>query len=222
MKKQYVQILLLFLLLLAMAVTWRYGGNLQPAALEGGLRGLGWAMPLLFMLLYILATVLLLPSVLVTMAGGALFGPVWGTLYSLTAASLGAGIAFLLSRYLLRDWVQARTRGMLKSLMQGVADEGWRFVAFTRLVPLFPFSLLNYAFGLTQLPFWTFIVASWLFMLPGTAVYTYLGYVGKEAAGGGEHVMHQGLLALALLALLLFVPRWINKWRGRSLASHKG
>jgi len=91
--------------------------------------------------------------------------------------------------------------------------EGWHFVAFTRLVPLFPFNLLNYAFGLTRIRLGHFIIASYLFMLPGAIAYTYLGYAGREAMAGGEGLIQKGLLALALLAVVAFLPRFIRRLR---------
>ena len=156
---------------------------------------------------------LFLPGSLLTLAGGALFGPLWGTLYNLTGATLGAALAFLIARYLAADWVQTRAGGIGKRLVQGVEAEGWRFVAFTRLVPLFPFNLLNYALGLTRIPFLHYLVATYVFMLPGALAYTWLGYAGREAAAGGEGLIQKGLIALALLAAVAFLPRLIGRLR---------
>ena len=111
----------------------------------------GTAAPLLFMLVYALGTVVFLPGSVLTLAGGALFGPLLGTFYNLTGATIGALLAFLVARYLASDWVEQKSGGRLKQLKQGVEKEGWRFVAFVRLVPLFPFNLLNYALGLTRI-----------------------------------------------------------------------
>jgi uncharacterized membrane protein YdjX (TVP38/TMEM64 family) len=92
-----------------------------------------------------------LPGAVFGLAGGALFGPVWGSLWNLIGATLGATLAFLAARYTAGDWVARRTGARLKALVEGVEAEGWRFVAFVRLVPLFPFNLLNYALGLTRI-----------------------------------------------------------------------
>ena len=85
------------------------------------------------------------------MVGGALFGPLWGTLWNLSGATLGATLAFAIARYLGADWVARRAGERLVRLIRGVEEEGWRFVAFVRLVLLFPFNLVNYAFGLTRI-----------------------------------------------------------------------
>ncbi len=185
----------------------------DAAALETWIEGAGLVGPLVFMLIYALATVLFLPGTVMTLAGGALFGPVLGTFLNLTGATLGAALAFLVSRYLASDWVAQRTGGRLKQLVQGVESEGWRFVAFVRLAPLFPFNLLNYALGLTRIRFSHYVVASYICMLPGALAYTYLGYAGREAVAGSEGMIQKGLLALALLATAAFLPRLIGHLR---------
>jgi len=140
-----------------------------------------------------------------------LFGPVLGTLYNLTGATAGALLAFLTARYLASEWVERKTEGRLKQIMDGVESEGWRFVAFVRLVPLFPFNLLNYALGLTRIRLSHYVVASYFCMFPGALAYTYLGYVGREAIKGTEGIIQKGLLAVGLLALVVFIPRFVRR-----------
>ena len=190
-----------------------YRDQFDTVALESWVRDAGPVAPLLFILIYALAAVLFLPGSALTLAGGALFGPVLGTFYNLTGATLGATLAFLIARYLAADWVTNKTGGRVKQLINGVEGEGWRFVAFVRLVPLFPFNLLNYALGLTRLRLLHYILATSLFMLPGTIAFTYLGYAGREAVAGGEGVIQKSLLALALLAVVAFLPRLIGNLR---------
>ncbi len=199
------------------AVAIAYRGRFDVAALEGWIRGAGVGAPLLFMAVYALGTVLFLPGSVLTLAGGALFGPVLGTFYNLTGATLGATLAFLLARYLGAAWVERKAGARLQRLNRGVEAEGWRFVAFVRLVPLFPFNLLNYAFGLTRIRLGTYVLASYLFMLPGSVAYTYLGYAGREAVTGGAGLVRKALLALALLALVAFLPRLIGRLRKRPM-----
>jgi uncharacterized membrane protein YdjX (TVP38/TMEM64 family)/rhodanese-related sulfurtransferase len=200
-------------LLVAVTLAIIYRDQFDAAALEAWVRDAGPVAPLLFMLIYALAAVLFLPGSFLTLAGGALFGPVLGTFYNLTGATLGATLAFLIARYLASDWVAAKTGGRVKQLINGVEGEGWRFVAFVRLVPLFPFNLLNYALGLTRLRLLHYIVATYVFMLPGAIAYTYLGYAGREAVAGGEGMIQKGMLALALLAVVAFLPRLIGTLR---------
>lgn len=198
----------------AIATAYFYRDQFNAAALENWVQNASALGPLLYMGLYAAATVLFLPGSLLTFAGGALFGPVWGTLYSLTGATLGASGAFLIARYLAQEWVRQRSGGILKKLLDGVDAEGWKFVAFVRLVPLFPFNLLNYALGLTRIGLAAYVAASFVFMLPGALAYTYLGYAGHEAVAGGEGLIQKGLFALTLLALVAFLPRLIKRLRG--------
>jgi uncharacterized membrane protein YdjX (TVP38/TMEM64 family) len=217
MNRSVLRILLAVALLAAVAaaVVWR--DRLDPAALQAWVEGAGAAGPVLFMAIYALATVLFLPGSVLTLAGGALFGPVWGTLWNLTGATVGAALAFLVARYLGADWVARRAGPRLSRLNQGVSAEGWRFVAFVRLVPIFPFNLLNYALGLTRIPFLAYVVASWIFMLPGTVAYTWLGFAGREALAGGEGMIRNVLIALALLASVAFLPRLVRKLREKPM-----
>jgi uncharacterized membrane protein YdjX (TVP38/TMEM64 family)/rhodanese-related sulfurtransferase len=157
--------------------------------------------------------VLFVPGSALTLAGGALFGPVAGTFYSLTGATVGATLAFLAARYLARDWVTRRLRGRLAEFARGVDDEGWRFVAFVRLVPLLPFNLLNYALGLTGIRLWQYVATSYLAMLPGAAAYTYLGYAGREAFSGADNLLRHALIAVALLAAAMYLPRVVRRLR---------
>ncbi len=211
--RHWLRILLLLGLVAGIALAIAYRDRFDAALLEAWIHDAGIIAPLLFVLIYAIATVLFLPGTVLTLAGGALFGPVLGTFYNLSGATLGATLAFLIARYLASDWVTQKTGGRVKQLINGVEEEGWRFVAFVRLVPLFPFNVLNYALGLTRLRLAHYIIASFVFMLPGAAAYTYLGYAGREALAGGEGIVRKALLALALLAIVAFLPRLIGSLR---------
>ena len=205
--------LILLLLLAGIVVALLSRERLSVEALTDLVAQLGWWAPLAFIAGYAIATVFFLPGVLFTLAGGALFGPLYGTLYNLIGATLGATLAFLLARFLAHDWVAQRTGERLRPLIEGVEEEGWRFVAFVRLVPLFPFNLLNYALGLTRIPLITYVVTSFIFIAPGGAAYTYLGYAGRELAAGGEDVIRKILLAIAVVASVAFLSRIVMKIR---------
>lgn len=210
------RIVLFVVLATAIPLAYTYRSLLNVAALESWVTGAGMLGPLLYMAAYLVATVLFLPGAVIALAGGALFGPVWGTLYSLTGATAGATLAFLIARYLASDWVHRKAGGWTKQLIEGVEKEGWRFVAFVRLMPLFPFNLLNYALGLTRIGLLAYVVGSYVFMFPGALAYTYLGYVGREAVAGGQGLIQKALLALALLGLVAFLPRFVKRIRGAS------
>lgn len=174
--------------------------------------------PLLFALVYATGTVLIVPGLAMTLAGGALFGPLLGTLVNLAGAVAGATAAFLIARHLGAEWVERRIGGRIRQVRDGIDREGWRFVAFVRLVPLFPFVLLNYALGLTRIPLTHYLVTSVVCMLPATVAYTWLGHAGREVFSGEESMLQTLLVALALLALVMFMPRFVaNLRRGPSI-----
>lgn len=213
MKNKLWKILLLVFIVAGITIVVSFRDQLDASVIQNWIEEAGNAAPLLFMFVYIIGTVFFFPGAVLTLLGGALFGPVLGTVYNLTAATIGAISSFLVARYLASDWVEKKTGGKLKQLINGVENEGWHFVAFTRLVPLFPFNLLNYGLGLTKIKFSHYSIATYIFMLPGAIAYTYLGYIGKEAATGGEGLIQKAMLALALLGLVAFLPRLIGSVR---------
>ncbi len=209
------RILLAAALVAAIAWTILHRQQIDVAGATATIGGLGAWAPVAFIGLYIAGTILFLPGSVLGLAGGALFGPVWGAVYTLVAATIGAVLAFVVARYVASDWVVARAGGRLKQLIEGVEAEGWRFVAFVRLVPIFPFNLLNYALGLTRIRLVDYVLASFLCMIPGTVAYSYLGYAGREALTGGESLVQKGIVALALLAAAAFLPRFARRLRHR-------
>jgi uncharacterized membrane protein YdjX (TVP38/TMEM64 family)/rhodanese-related sulfurtransferase len=203
------------LLVLVALVAWAF---LHPpladaASLQQQIQSLGPWGPAAFVALFALATLAFLPGAVFGLAGGALFGPAWGTLWNLIGAALGATLAFVAARYIGRDYVARCAGGRLKALVGGVEAEGWRFVAFVRLVPLFPFNLLNYALGLTRIRADHYVLASALAMAPGTLAYTWLGYAGTEVAAGSQTAVRTVLFALAPLAAAAFLRRLLRRFR---------
>ena len=213
MHKRLLQLGMTVLLVAAIATGIYYREQLDIELLAQWLEQAGWWAPVVFILIYAVATVLFLPGSVLTVSGGILFGPILGSLCNITGATIGAGLAFLVARYLASDWVSQRSGGKLKQLINGVEAEGWRFVAFVRLVPLFPFNLLNYALGLTKIRFIEYLLATYIFMLPGAIAYTYIGYAGRKAVTGGDDLINTILIAIALLAVVMFLPRFIATLR---------
>jgi uncharacterized membrane protein YdjX (TVP38/TMEM64 family) len=140
-----------------------------------------------FILIYNIATVLFIPGTLLTMSGGVLFGVFWGSVYVFIAATLGATWAFLIGRYLCRDVICRMIQGNVKfqAIDQAVAKEGFKIVLLTRLSPVLPFNLLNYAFGVTQVSLRDYIFGS-LGMIPSTVMYVYLGSLVGDLAMLGK------------------------------------
>lgn len=136
----------------------------------------------LFAGLYAVACVLFLPGFILTLASGALFGVGMGTVWVSLGSTVGASLAFLIGRYGAREWVSRKIEknATFRALDQAVGDEGWKIVGLARLSPIFPFNLLNYAFGLTRVSFREYVLASWIGMLPGTVLYVYVGSLAGE------------------------------------------
>jgi len=203
------------LLIAAVAVWLAFNRDrLDPAVIESAIHHLGFWAPLGHIVLFALGTILFVPGAIFGLVGGALFGPLWGAVLNLAGAILGATAAFLVARYVAADWVRRKAGGRLDRLVTGVEAEGWRFVAFVRLVPLFPFNLSNYALGLTRISLQHYVLASLACMVPGTVAYTWLGHAGREAAAGNTAAIRYGLIALALLAAIAFLPRLVRRLRG--------
>jgi uncharacterized membrane protein YdjX (TVP38/TMEM64 family) len=215
MNSRFVLRIAMLVLLVAVAVlAVAYRDQFTVEALRTRIDALGAWAPLVFVAAYALGAVLFLPGSVFTVAGGVLFGPWLGTLLNLIGATLGATAAFFIARYLASDWVAARAGGRLGRLVHGVEREGWRFVALTRLVPLFPFNLLNYALGLTRIPALQYVLASFVCMAPATFAYTWIGHAGAKAIAGGEGAVQAILIALGVFAAVAFLPRLVKRVRG--------
>lgn len=191
---------------------------------RGWVAGLGVWAPLVFILGYAAAVVAFAPGAPLTLAAGAVFGLVEGTIYAWTGATLGASGAFLIARYAARSWVEGKLEEMprLEAVDRAVGREGGKIVALLRLSPGFPFNLLNYALGLTNVRFAAYLLAC-LAMIPGTLLYTYYGKVFGDvvAATGGateKSPWEWVLLAVGLVATVA-VTVLITKRARRALAA---
>lgn len=173
------------------------------------------AMPL-FVIIYVAATIFLLPASALTVLAGFLFGALWGGLLSLISATLGAGLVLNFARKMSRRWLKLKWHDRIKQFVAGVNREGWRFVAFVRLTPLFPFNLSNYAFSLTSIKLLPYTITNFICMSPGAFAYAYLGHLGGEMAGSQEAMLtKQVLIALSLIAALLFIPKFVYSLKGK-------
>jgi uncharacterized membrane protein YdjX (TVP38/TMEM64 family)/Fe-S oxidoreductase len=161
--------------------------------------------PVIYILVYSLAPVLFLPGLPLTIAGGILFGPVWGVVYTIFGATIGASLAFLVARYLARDWVASRLASPKWARFdEEVADHGWKVVAFTRLIPAFPFNLLNYAFGLTRISFAHYLLATFVCMLPACIAFIVFSSSLLDLIRGS--VSPTALLGIGLIVLVSLIP----------------
>ncbi|TAF50147.1 MAG: TVP38/TMEM64 family protein [Oscillatoriales cyanobacterium] len=169
-----------------------------------GIHNLGVMAPIVFATIYIVATVAFLPGSVLTLGAGAVFGVVWGSVYVFVAATLGAIAAFLVGRYLVRDWVAAKIAGNPKfaAIDAAVGREGLKIVLLTRLSPIFPFNLLNYAYGVTGVSLRDYAIGS-IGMLPGTIMYVYIGSLAGSLATIGTDLSHDPQAEIAQRVLQL-------------------
>jgi uncharacterized membrane protein YdjX (TVP38/TMEM64 family) len=214
-RRAWPRLALAVLLTAVLAWTAAHRDSIDLKALDSWLDSLGRLAPIGFVALYAVGTVAFLPGAIIGLAGGALFGPLWGSLWNLLGATIGATLAFLIARYIVGDWVARKAGGLPKRLIEGVDAEGWRFVAFVRLIPLFPFNLSNYVLGLTRIPFHHYAIATLVCMAPGTVTFTWLGYAGLGTLSGRADAARYGLVALGLLAAIAVLPRLFGRMRAR-------
>jgi len=211
---------------IVLALKYFHVQDLLKAALDW-IGKLGPWGPVIFVGLYVVATVLFIPGSVLTLGAGAVFGVALGSFSVSISATLGATAAFLVGRYLARDVIARKIQKNEKfaTIDQAVADEGWKIVLLTRLSPVFPFTLLNYAFGLTRVKLSHYVLASWIGMLPGTVMYVYLGSLVNFGAGHrrrttGEWVLY-GVGLLATVTVAVFVTRLASKALAKKIASNK-
>jgi uncharacterized membrane protein YdjX (TVP38/TMEM64 family) len=172
-------ILLVALIITIFILAILFGVGEKLGVLREWIQSLGVLGPAVFVGLYVLGVVAGIPGSALTVAAGGLFGSWLGVILVSLSSTIGASFSFLIARYFARDavahWLSRREK--FKKLDRMTEEHGAVMVAITRLVPIFPFNLLNYGFGLTGIPFWTYVFWSWLCMLPGTVLYV----VGVDA-----------------------------------------
>jgi uncharacterized membrane protein YdjX (TVP38/TMEM64 family) len=169
-----------------------------------------------FMAVYILQTALSLPgATILSLAAGAIFGPVWGTLYAVIAATIGATLAFLATRYLLHDTIQRRFGARLERLNRELEERGLNYLLFLRLVPIFPFFLINLGAGLTRLPLRTFCIGTLLGIIPGGFVYVNAGASLATVTTLKGIASPRVLGSFALLGLFALLPALYHRVKTR-------
>ena len=176
---------------------------------------------LVFLGVYILATVLLLPGSVLTIGGGWIFGFVEGLVVVSLSSTLAASCSFLIGRYLARAWVEGKISqdSRYRSLDRAIGERGFFVVLLTRLSPLFPYNLLNYAWGISSVRLSRYVLASWMGMIPGTLLYVYLGAAASDisqlfSGASGEAVGQEWLFIVGLAAtavLVIFIARLATK-----------
>lgn len=218
-KKNVGRLVGLGLALVAVVVVARLTGLSEYISLDGlsrlrdWINGFGIAAPLVFIAIYVVATVAFLPGTPLSLLAGLVFGPVLGTLWAVIGATIGATLAFLVGRYAARGLVEGWTANneRLRKLDEGVERQGWRMLLITRLVPVFPFNLQNYAYGITKIGLGTYVLLTAVCIIPGAAVYT---FAGGSLASAQQNLtrtfIYLGVAAVFFVVLSL-IPGWIRR-----------
>ena len=192
--------------------------------------GLGFWGGVIYAAFYAIATVLLVPGAPLTIAAGLVFGLAVGFPVVLVGATIGAALAFLAARYLVRQKVReiVDERPRLKAVDRAVAEEGWKIVAMVRLTPIIPFNVQNYFFGLTEINFWHYVAATAIGIVPGVLLYLYLGAIGGATLAGGEKFgpLQWGFLGaglvITIVAVLLITKKAKAKLKQAGVADGSG
>jgi uncharacterized membrane protein YdjX (TVP38/TMEM64 family) len=184
--------------------------------LDAWFDSLGFWAPLTFILVWIAACVFFLPGLPVTIVGALVFGPIWGSIYSSIGSVLGATAAFLVGRYAARSMVEGlvRKNKALQKIDDGVEKQGWRMLMITRLVPLFPFNAQNYVYGLTKISLPTYVLVSFICMLPACIAFNFMA--GSVRTGEFGKILLYLAIGAIVFVIISLVPGWIKKRYGGS------
>lgn len=221
-QKGYVKLAITLGVIVVIVALMKYFGLFEYISLENmqnlkaWINSYGAIGPIIYIVLYIVACLFFLPGLPIAVLAGLAFGPVMGAVYASIGATLGASAAFLVARYAARGMVESWVEGneQFKKIDEGVEKQGWRMLMITRLVPVFPFNLQNYAYGLTKIKFGTYVLVSWICMIPGAIAFTFMG--GSIVSGEGDigkTLMYLGIGAVFFVIISL-IPGWLKKRKG--------
>jgi len=217
-KKGAMARFIIFLLFLAavivMVKTSGVSRYLEQQTLRTWIGSYGSLAPIIYMLVYAVAPAFFLPGLPITIVGGILFGPLWGVVYTIAGSTAGACVAFLVSRYLAREWIAGKLKSpRWRRLDEGVERHGWKVVAFTRLIPLFPFNLLNYAFGLTKIGFRQYAVTTFFCMLPACIAFIVFSSSLLDLIRG--RISLTSVIGLVLIVLVSLFPLFYRRYKAK-------
>jgi len=220
-KTGFIKIILIAVIAAIIVVAYLLGWTerLQDIqAMQAWFQGLGIIGYAAFILLYIIAAVFMLPAAPFTIIAGITFGSVLGAILSLIGATIGAMAAFAIARYIARDAIvnKFKDNAIFAKIEEGVKQNGVSFLILTRLVPIFPYNVQNYAYGVTPINILTFTGISFITMAPGAFIYAYMA--GEIAANGFSlKLMVQFAIAGVILFLVSLVPKYIARKKGIDL-----
>lgn len=213
-KKKFILIVVLTLILVLFKRydVFKYFSFDHINQLKNYINSYGIMAPIIFIGFFIVSTIFFVPGLPITILAGILFGIVKGGIYVIIGSSMGVSLAFLIGRYLGRDLVikAVEKNDKMAKLDNYIKERGHTILIISRLVPLFPFNLQNYAYGITDISFKTYFYYSFIFMIPGTFIYTGFGALAYSEMPTHEFVVYATLLSIAL-CLMVLLPKKIFK-----------
>lgn len=176
------------------------------------IKSFGIMAPCVFVLMFALATILFVPGLPITVLSGILFGAFWGTVYVVIGSTIGVSLAFFIGRYIGRDLVKkiSDKNERMSKLDNYIKEQGNTILIISRLVPLFPFNLQNYAYGITDIKFGTYFWYSLIFMVPGTFIYTCFGALAYSSIAMDKIIIFSSFLLIGLCALIILPKKFFN------------
>lgn len=213
------------IIVVGVVVAWQLGAfeyismdNIQT--MRSWINSLGWIGPVIYVGLYMASALFFIPGSPLALLAGFVFGPIWGALLAVTGATLGAAAAFLAARYAAREMVAGwmRSNPQLKKIDDGVNEQGWRMLMITRLVPVFPYNVQNFVYGLTKINLLQFVLVSWICMLPGAVAFAFMAGSIAAGEGMGNTLIYLGVGAVFFVILSL-IPGWIKKRNAGKVAA---
>jgi len=224
-KNGFIKIIIIVLIIAAVIAAYRFGlaDRLKDIqAMQVWFQNLGFKGYAVFILLYVIAAVFMLPAAPFTIVAGITFGSVLGAILSLIGATIGAAAAFAIARYIARDAIvnKFKDNAIFNKIEDGAKQNGISFLILTRLVPIFPYNVQNYAYGITPINIFIFTGISFITMAPGAFIYAYMA--GEIVANGfSVKLMIQFAIAGVILFLVSLVPKYIAKKKGIDLKDDK-
>lgn len=215
LKKKYILLvaIIAIILILNKYKAFDYFSFEKTNEMKAYIISFGVLSPVMFIMIFAVATVLFVPGLPITVLSGILFGAFWGSIYVVVGSMIGVSAAFLIGRYLGRDFVKkiAGKNDKLAKLDGYIKKQGNTILIISRLIPIFPFNLQNYAYGITDIKFSTYFWYSLIFMIPGIVIYTSFGALAYSSISKEKFMLYSALILIAL-CLLIILPRKIFKF----------
>lgn len=216
--------IMLFLSILILLILFKYYNVFEFFSFENinnlktYINSFGMLSPLVFIVIFTIATIAFVPGLPVTVLSGILFGAWWGSLYVIIGSTIGVSASFLIGRYLGRDFVKkmVEKNDKMEKLDNFIKEQGNTILVISRLVPIFPFNLQNYAYGITDIKFSTYFWYSLIFMIPGTCIYTCFGSLAYSTIPTNKLILCSSLL-LVLLCCLIIIPKKVFNLKSNSV-----